>query len=129
MTGPCPYNCNNKTSSGYCATTACINESYWSNFAQGTPSATIRVEDNPKYTISKVVDISDDSINKIIKSIREQPIQLITKDERKANWLKDDHGYYCSICGDHWDRSDKYIIQNFNYCPNCGHEIVYEIQE
>ena len=24
VNGPCPYNCNNKTSSGYCATTVCI---------------------------------------------------------------------------------------------------------
>lgn len=28
MNGPCPYNCNNKTFSGYCATTACIKPEY-----------------------------------------------------------------------------------------------------
>lgn len=29
--GPCPYVCNNKSQSGWCATTACINSEYNGN--------------------------------------------------------------------------------------------------
>ena len=31
MIGTCPYNCSNKTSYGYCKTTACINLNYQQN--------------------------------------------------------------------------------------------------
>lgn len=36
MTGPCPFSCENKTTSGYCATTVCTKPEY-QNLVQQNP--------------------------------------------------------------------------------------------
>ena len=52
MTGPCPYECNNKSESGYCQTTGCVNPKYqqiifWSHNNNIFPSPCTNSRNNP----------------------------------------------------------------------------------
>ena len=58
----CPYNCENKTLSGYCKTTACINPKY-----QGT--RTIRLEHTTQGITVRVVEVSEESIERIADAV------------------------------------------------------------
>ena len=58
----CPYNCENKTLSGYCKTTACINPKY-----QGT--RTIRLEPTTQGITVRVVEVSEESIERIADAV------------------------------------------------------------
>lgn len=54
MVGPCPYNCENKTSFGYCKTTACINPKYlqiifWSSNNNAIPISCVGCPNHPAY--------------------------------------------------------------------------------
>ena len=113
----CGYNCNNKTVEGYCKTTTCINPMNW---AQGTSASGVITDlVYPGVQIVEQVDISDESIKKIVEAFKEQA-PLILPREKTCRWIKEPQGYYCSECGDAWDGSYTYVIQSFNYCPNCG---------
>ena len=58
----CPYNCENKTLSGYCKTTACINPKY-----QGT--RTIKIEPQTQGITVRVVEVSEESIERIADAV------------------------------------------------------------
>ena len=72
---------------------------------------TIKIKDVPELKVVKLVDLSDDSINKIAEAV----VQKITEPVRRGHWV---HKY------DSWSCSECYYTFHghplWKYCPHCG---------
>ena len=66
---------------------------------------------------SSLVDVK----YKLIELPSAQPEQKVGK------WIKLYAGNYkCSVCGDWWGNDNNEMVEDFNYCPNCGARMVTE---
>ena len=111
----CPY----RTDAGYCeyAGCGCFEEIL-------AKSNTVKIPDESEYIITKLVDLSDESIEKIADAV----VKKLHQSEQSGYWIND--GYYgdnhpqiayrCSNC------DEQYIGYpgEFKYCPNCGMRMV-----
>lgn len=112
----CPY----RTDAGYCEYTGC--GCFEEILAK---SNTVKIPDESEYIITKLVDLSDESIKKIADVV----VKKLHQPERSGYWINDgDYGdnhlqlaYRCSNC------DEQYISYpgEFKYCPNCGMKMVY----
>lgn len=111
----CPY----RTDAGYCEYTGhgCFEESLGK-------ANIIKTTYRPIYSITKLVDLSDESIEKIADVV----VKKLHQPEQSGYWINDgDYGdnhpqvaYRCSNC------DEQYIGYpgEFKYCPNCGMKMV-----
>lgn len=78
---------------------------------KGEKMPTIKIKDVPELKVVKLVDLSDDSINKIAEAV----VQKITEPVRHGHWV---HKY------DSWSCSECYYTFHghplWKYCPHCG---------
>ena len=73
---------------------------------------TVNIKDIPKSKIVKLVDLSEDSINKIAEAVAKK----IADPVKHGHWLKNDNRYCeCSEC-----HAEGNMSGNDYYCRNCG---------
>ena len=66
-----------------------------------------------------------DIMEEIVK-IKENKIEPLTEDQKKAKWSCSDEMYETAICtACDWNSKEPfdYILKHFNFCPNCGAKI------
>ena len=77
---------------------------------------TINIKDIPESKMVKLVDLSDDSINKIAEAVARKIADPIKHGYWKGKPIAGYSDVRCSECGDVFlENSGKW-----NYCPNCG---------
>ncbi len=124
---------------------------------KGKKMPTININDIPEPKIVKLVDLSEDSINKIAEAVaqkitepteeqikeycRKRNLVIVNSDlfnEMKARWLRDivKHGHWeLSPFDGNWTcskcGSKPYHdnMKNMNYCPNCGAKMTYKVKK
>ena len=76
---------------------------------------TFNIKDIPESKMVKLVDLSEDSINKIAEAV----VQKIAEPVRHGHWELSpfDRNWTFSNCGDKPYHSN---MKNMNYCPKCG---------
>ncbi len=61
-----------------------------------------------------------DELSNVIVRIINAPI-VEAERVRCARWIDLHYGNYkCSRCGSWWGGEEREVVENFNYCPNCG---------
>ena len=81
---------------------------------------TVNIKDITGAKIVRLVDLSEDSINKIAEAVARKIADPI----KHGHWLfyEEPDGYYhseCSECGQ-WCDEDVFLKDKWHYCPNCG---------
>lgn len=56
----------------------------------------------------------EEAYNMAIEALQERP---------KGKWKKKLGTLYCSVCGNSWSFCFEDLLNNFNYCPNCGSQM------
>lgn len=89
---------------------------------KGEKMPTINIKDVPESKIVKLVDLSEDSINKIAEAV----VRKIVNAEpmRHGTWINisisangNESSAECDLCGARVHNNFSSVI---NYCPNCG---------
>ena len=118
-------NCTYRTNTGYCSYTGygCIEESL-------SKADTVKVPYNPKYSIMRLVDLSDESIEKVADAVVKKLHQIdeLPSARPKGKWIRVDgsaHGIVsrvvkCSLCNKNAGLSEEYFWHLSKFCPNCG---------
>lgn len=57
---PCPYNCGNKSSSGYCASTVCVNPKY--QVANAVTSLSVSQRESPTTNADRIRAMTDEEL-------------------------------------------------------------------
>ena len=117
----CPY----RTNLGYCAHAGqgCAQEGL-------AKINTVKVPAKPKYTITQLVDLSDESIEKVADAVVKKLHQIdeLPSARPKGKWIRVDgsaHGIVsrvvkCSLCNKNAGLSEEYFWHLSKFCPNCG---------
>ena len=90
---------------------------------KGEKMPTLNIKDIPEAKIVKLVDLSEDSVNKIAEAVA-QKIAVDAKPMKHGHWLfyEEPDGYYHSECSEcrQWCDEDVFLKDKWHYCPNCG---------
>lgn len=85
------------------------------NYAQGTPTASIRIDESDKPVVVKTVYVSQDSIDEIAEAVAKK---LRQPERKKGKWTEDEA---CEFCGfQPWYEND---IHTLSFCSNCGADL------
>jgi rubrerythrin len=84
---------------------------------------TINIKDSPEFKTVRLIDLSEDSINRIAEAV----VSKLDKSVRHGQWVEHHEPYTwmgytywsCPKCGFECG-CDKDISYRTNYCPNCG---------
>lgn len=100
-------------------------ERLWTEKGEKMP--TINIKDTPKSKIVKLVDLSEDSINKIAEAVAQKIVEPV----KHGHWEKDS---ICSVCGEKVIKRviyrDEMVWEDeYDYCPHCGAKMDKVIDE
>lgn len=89
------------------------------NYAQGTPTASIRVDESIKPVVVETVIVSQDSIDEIAEAVAKK---LRQPERKKGHWIRGTITWHfrCSECAQSFEMDTVLGEPMWHFCPWCG---------